>query len=129
MPILSKYNGKDIIILDPNIEDPYIPFSFGVAKARVILDRMGDIEKWLKNLPTGSGKPLQLDITPQIHQGKRFILNRYKAKLILENKHHIEEFVNRADIKTHQKFANHNLDNSSDSLFKMRMKAKYGNSK
>ncbi len=42
----SEYQGKPIIILKRNEEDKY-PFSFGVSKAKLILDNVDEIKKFV----------------------------------------------------------------------------------
>ena len=42
----SDYNGKPIIILRRSEEDKF-PFSFGLAKARLILENIKEIEKFV----------------------------------------------------------------------------------
>jgi len=42
----SDYNGKPIIVLRRSEEDKF-PFSFGLAKARMILENIKEIEKFV----------------------------------------------------------------------------------
>jgi hypothetical protein len=42
----SEYNGKPILILRRSEEDKF-PFSFGLAKARLILENIKEIEKFV----------------------------------------------------------------------------------
>jgi hypothetical protein len=42
----SDYNGKPIIILRRSEEDKF-PFSFGLAKARMILENIEEIKKFV----------------------------------------------------------------------------------
>jgi hypothetical protein len=43
----SEYKGKQILILKRNEEDKY-PFSFGLGKAKLILENFIEIEKFVK---------------------------------------------------------------------------------
>jgi len=43
----SEYNGKPIIILKRAEEDKY-PFSFGLAKAKLILENIEEIKKFVE---------------------------------------------------------------------------------
>lgn len=43
----SVYNGKPIIILKRSENDRF-PFSFGLSKARLILDNIEEIKKFVK---------------------------------------------------------------------------------
>lgn len=118
MPLLSKYRNQPIIILDPEAKPPTWPFSFGVAKARVIIDRIFDIEKWYENLPEDNAvyvKPL--DITPEINQGKRFIIDKYKAKLILQNKQFIADFIGSSEIGHTQKYEQERINQINSRRF------------
>ena len=42
----SEYNGKTILVLRRSEEDKF-PFSFGIAKARMILENIKEIEKFV----------------------------------------------------------------------------------
>lgn len=42
----SEYNGKPILVLRRSEEDKF-PFSFGLAKARLILENIKEIEKFV----------------------------------------------------------------------------------
>jgi hypothetical protein len=42
----SEYNGKPIIVLRRDENDKF-PFSFGLAKARLILDNLEEIKKFV----------------------------------------------------------------------------------
>ena len=102
MPLLTKYKNQPIIVLNPNVKPPYVSFSFGLAKARVIIDKIFDIEKWY-NDPNSKEN---MDITPQINKdGKRFIINKYKGQLILQHKMAIAEFIERTEIDFQVKLA------------------------
>jgi hypothetical protein len=43
----GEYKGKPLIILKRNTEDKY-PFSFGVSKAKLILDNIDAIKKFVE---------------------------------------------------------------------------------
>jgi len=43
----SEYKGKPIIVIKRNEEDSY-PFSFGVAKAKLILENIEEIKKFVE---------------------------------------------------------------------------------
>lgn len=43
----GEYKGKPLIILKRNQEDKY-PFSFGVSKAKLILDNLEEIKKFVE---------------------------------------------------------------------------------
>lgn len=43
----SEYKGKPIIILKRNEEDKY-PFSFGLSKAKLIMDNIEEIKKFVE---------------------------------------------------------------------------------
>ena len=43
----GEYKGKPLIILKRNEEDKY-PFSFGLSKARLILDNLDEIKKFVE---------------------------------------------------------------------------------
>jgi len=94
MPLLTKYKNNPIIVLNPCVKPPYVSFSFGISKARVIIDKIFDIEKWYND---PKSKPM-LNISPVINKsGKPFIIDRYKASLILEHKASIAEFIQRCE--------------------------------
>lgn len=42
----SEYKGKPVLILRRNEDDKY-PFSFGLSKARMILDNLDEIKKFV----------------------------------------------------------------------------------
>ncbi len=42
----SEYQGKPIVILKRSEDDKY-PFSFGVSKAKLILDNVSEIKKFV----------------------------------------------------------------------------------
>lgn len=42
----SEYNGKPILVLRRSEEDKF-PFSFGLAKARLILENLEEIKKFV----------------------------------------------------------------------------------
>ena len=42
----SEYNGKPILVLRRSEEDKF-PFSFGLAKAKLILENLEDIKKFV----------------------------------------------------------------------------------
>ena len=42
----SEYNGKPILVLRRSEEDKF-PFSFGLSKARLILENIKEIEKFV----------------------------------------------------------------------------------
>ena len=109
----GTYNGKPILILDPDVKHPALPFSFGAAKARVILRNMKEIENFLIGSdPEINSKPSkiesirnkqkrpQLDLTPEINEtGKKFMISKYKARLIMRYSKDIEDFVKKIDEK------------------------------
>ncbi len=43
----SEYKGKPIIVIKRNEEDKY-PFSFGVSKAKLILENIEEIKKFVE---------------------------------------------------------------------------------
>ncbi|MBN1405115.1 MAG: hypothetical protein JW946_01190 [Candidatus Omnitrophica bacterium] len=43
----SEFKGKPLIILKRNEDDKY-PFSFGLSKARLILENIEDIKKFVE---------------------------------------------------------------------------------
>jgi hypothetical protein len=43
----TEYKGNQILVLKRNEEDKY-PFSFGVGKAKLILENLVEIEKFVK---------------------------------------------------------------------------------
>ena len=43
----SEFKGKPIIVLKRNEEDKF-PFSFGVSKARLILENLDEIKKFIE---------------------------------------------------------------------------------
>lgn len=43
----GEYKGKQIIILKRNAEDKF-PFSFGISKARLILEHIDEIKKFVE---------------------------------------------------------------------------------
>ena len=43
----TDYNGKPVIILKRNADDRF-PFSFGLSKARLILDNVEEIKEFVK---------------------------------------------------------------------------------
>ncbi|MCU0666558.1 MAG: hypothetical protein MUF05_05650 [Candidatus Omnitrophica bacterium] len=43
----TEYKGKPVLILKRNTEDRY-PFSFGVGKARLIIENIDEIKKFVK---------------------------------------------------------------------------------
>lgn len=43
----GEYKGKPLIILKRNEEDKY-PFSFGLSKAKLILDNLEEIKKFVE---------------------------------------------------------------------------------
>ena len=49
---LGEYKGKPLIILKRSPEDKY-PFSFGVSKARLILDNLEAIKKFVQDNGAG----------------------------------------------------------------------------
>jgi hypothetical protein len=44
---ITEYKGRPIIAIKRNPEDRF-PFSFGVSKARLILDHIEDIKKFVE---------------------------------------------------------------------------------
>ncbi len=48
----GEYKGKPLIILKRNEDDKY-PFSFGVSKARLILDNLEEIKKFVEENSQG----------------------------------------------------------------------------
>jgi len=44
----TEYKGKPIIILKRNEEDKY-PFSFGLSKAKLILEHIEEIKKFVED--------------------------------------------------------------------------------
>ena len=48
----GEYKGKTILILKRNEEDKY-PFSFGISKARLILDNLEEIKKFVEENSQG----------------------------------------------------------------------------
>ena len=48
----GEYKGKPLIILKRNEEDKY-PFSFGLSKARIILDNIEEIKKFVEENSQG----------------------------------------------------------------------------
>ncbi|MDD4909638.1 MAG: hypothetical protein PHR44_03040 [Candidatus Omnitrophica bacterium] len=47
----SEFKGKPVIILKRNEEDKY-PFSFGLSKARLILENMEEIKRFVEENET-----------------------------------------------------------------------------
>jgi hypothetical protein len=43
----SEYKGKPLIVIKRNEEDKY-PFSFGVSKAKLILENIEEIKKFVE---------------------------------------------------------------------------------
>lgn len=46
----TEFKGKPVIILKRNEEDKY-PFSFGLSKARLILENIEEIKKFVEESP------------------------------------------------------------------------------
>jgi len=98
MSEISEYNKKAIIVLNPEAVEPYVPFSFGVLKGRVILANIGVIEEFIKS------KEKILDITPEINETKkRFLLTKYKAILIIKHLPAIEAFVEKESMQENKR--------------------------
>jgi hypothetical protein len=49
----SEYKGKPIIVIKRNEEDKY-PFSFGLSKAKLILENIEEIKKFVEENETRS---------------------------------------------------------------------------
>lgn len=47
----SEYKGKPLLVLKRNEEDKY-PFSFGLSKARMILEALEEIKKFVEENKT-----------------------------------------------------------------------------
>lgn len=47
----SEYQGKAILVLKRNENDRY-PFTFGVSKAKLILDNLAEIKKFVEENET-----------------------------------------------------------------------------
>jgi len=50
----SEYKGRPVLILKRS-EDEKFPFSFGLAKARMILENIGEIKKFVEENEVSSG--------------------------------------------------------------------------
>ncbi len=48
----GEYKGKPLIIIKRNEDDKY-PFSFGVSKAKLILDNIEEIKKFVEENANG----------------------------------------------------------------------------
>jgi hypothetical protein len=44
----TEYKGNKVLVLMRNEEDKY-PFSFGVSKAKLVLEHIEDIKKFVEN--------------------------------------------------------------------------------
>jgi len=51
----GEYKGKPLIVLKRNEEDQY-PFSFGVSKAKLILENIEEIKKFVEENATEQNK-------------------------------------------------------------------------
>ncbi len=49
----GEYKGKPLLILKRNEEDKY-PFSFGMSKAKLILDNLEEIKKFVEENSLGA---------------------------------------------------------------------------
>jgi len=47
----SEYKGKPLIVLKRNEEDKY-PFSFGISKAKLVLEAVEEIKKFVQENST-----------------------------------------------------------------------------
>ena len=111
MPKLTKYNGKPVIVLDPEVKLPAVPFSFGISKARVIMEKLNEIENYLLGLSGDKENKTskiesirekhsrqELDLTPEVNQtGKKFKISKCKARLIMKFNKEIQEFIENND--------------------------------
>jgi hypothetical protein len=43
----SEFKGKPVLVLKRNEEDPY-PFSFGISKAKLIVENIEEIKKFVQ---------------------------------------------------------------------------------
>jgi hypothetical protein len=43
----SEFKGKPLLVLKRNEEDPF-PFSFGISKAKLILENLEEIKKFVE---------------------------------------------------------------------------------
>ncbi len=52
----TEYKGKPVLVMKRNEDDKY-PFSFGLSKARLILENLEEIKKFVaENFDEGEGK-------------------------------------------------------------------------
>jgi len=51
----SEYKGKPILIIKRNQEDRF-PFSFGISKARLIMEHIEEIKKFVEDSTEGAEK-------------------------------------------------------------------------
>jgi len=51
----SEYKGKPVLVIKRDENDKY-PFSFGMTKARLILDNIDEIKKFVEENSKGEGE-------------------------------------------------------------------------
>lgn len=95
MPLLTKYKGQPLLVLNPKVKPPEVQFSFGISKAKVIIDSIMFLRQWYNNPDSN----FLVDITPPINKTKKkFILNRDKVKMILDNIEEIQKFADTQEL-------------------------------
>lgn len=52
----GEFKGNKMLILKRNAEDRY-PFQFGLSKAKLIVDAIEDIKKWVAKNDNAGGPP------------------------------------------------------------------------
>lgn len=113
-PEIREWEGRKLLVLNPDIPKPYKPFSFSYGKAEAIIEnynqiatfaRTADIkdddiigidEEELRDMKiiTDKYQKNRIDITPQDHTGKPYQFTPHQAKLIVEHKEVIRDFLN-----------------------------------
>lgn len=94
MPLLTKFEGKPLIVLNPKVKPPDMPFSFGIAKAKIIIEKFNFIENWYIDPDSNA----LADISPVINKTKkRYLINKYQAELIIKYIKDIQDFVDRSE--------------------------------
>ena len=51
----GEYKGKPLLVIKRNPEDKY-PFSFGISKAKLILENLEEIKKFVEENSAGEGQ-------------------------------------------------------------------------
>ena len=66
---ITEFKGNKVLVLKRNPEDNW-PFQFGISKAKLVLDHLDDIKRFVEENEVKETKKVKIDLSNEMPKGE-----------------------------------------------------------